>query len=240
MFPTKVELQQLIKYYDVDGDGNIGYEEFLSGLRDPLNARKQAIVDRAFSLLDKNGCGEINAADVASLYDTSRHPAVIEGKKTHDQVLSEFLNSFEGLHGNRDGIISKAEWDKYYTNLGMSVPSDEYFVRMMEQVWAISEDEQSGVFEDEVRRVIGLIRQRLLTISGESTEEFTLRKLFKDFDTNDSGSITLDELAAMIAKLEISVERKYINGIMKKFDTNNTSMIEFEEFTSVLINDPYK
>jgi hypothetical protein len=27
---------------------------------------------------------------------------------------------------------------------------------------------------------------------------------------------------------------------MKKFDTNNTSMIEFEEFTSVLINDPYK
>jgi Ca2+-binding EF-hand superfamily protein len=110
----------------------------------------------------------------------------------------------------------------------------------MEQVWAISEDEQSGVFEDEVRRVIGLIRQRLLTISGESTEEFTLRKLFKDFDTNDSGSITLDELAAMIAKLEISVERKYINGIMKKFDTNNTSMIEFEEFTSVLINDPYK
>ena len=61
MFPTKVELQQLIKYYDVDGDGNVGYEEFLSGLKDALNARKQAMVDRAFSILDKNGSGSIQA-----------------------------------------------------------------------------------------------------------------------------------------------------------------------------------
>jgi Ca2+-binding EF-hand superfamily protein len=61
LFPTKVELQQLIKYYDVDGDGNVGYEEFLSGLKDSLNARKQAMVDRAFSILDKNGSGSIQA-----------------------------------------------------------------------------------------------------------------------------------------------------------------------------------
>jgi Ca2+-binding EF-hand superfamily protein len=51
----------LIKYYDVDGDGNVGYEEFLSGLKDALNARKQAMVDRAFSILDKNGSGSIQA-----------------------------------------------------------------------------------------------------------------------------------------------------------------------------------
>jgi hypothetical protein len=33
LFPKKVELQALMKYYDVDGDGNISYEEFLRGLR---------------------------------------------------------------------------------------------------------------------------------------------------------------------------------------------------------------
>jgi calcyphosin len=146
LFPTKVELQQLIKYYDVDGDGNVGYEEFLSGLKDSLNARKQAMVDRAFSMLDKNGSGCIQASDITSVYDTSKNPEVIEGKKTHDQVLLEFLNSFDGLRGNNDGTISKQEWDGYYTNLGMSVPSDEYFIRMMEQTWAISEDESSGIY----------------------------------------------------------------------------------------------
>jgi Ca2+-binding EF-hand superfamily protein len=33
LFPKKVELQALIKFYDIDGDGNVSYEEFLSGLR---------------------------------------------------------------------------------------------------------------------------------------------------------------------------------------------------------------
>ena len=32
-FPKKVELQALIKFYDVDGDGNVSYEEFVRGLR---------------------------------------------------------------------------------------------------------------------------------------------------------------------------------------------------------------
>ena len=33
LFPKKVELQALMKHYDMDGDGNITYEEFLRGLR---------------------------------------------------------------------------------------------------------------------------------------------------------------------------------------------------------------
>jgi calcyphosin len=148
----------LIKYFDIDGDGNISYDEFLSGLRDPLSARKQAMVDRAFALLDKTGSGEIQVKDITKIYDTSKNPEVIEGKKTHDEVLKEFLNSFEGLKGNHDGVITKSEWDRYYTDLGVSVPSDEYFVGMMESVWAISEDDSSQLYEDEIRRLIGLIR----------------------------------------------------------------------------------
>jgi len=33
LFPKKVELQALIKYYDINGDGRVSYDEFLSGLR---------------------------------------------------------------------------------------------------------------------------------------------------------------------------------------------------------------
>ena len=111
LFPSKVELQQLIKYYDVDGDGNVGYEEFLNGLRDPLTQRKQAIVDRAFATLDKKGSGSISASDIAGIFDCTRNPDVVEGKKTADQVLTDFLNSFDGMRGNSDGSVSKQEWD---------------------------------------------------------------------------------------------------------------------------------
>jgi Ca2+-binding EF-hand superfamily protein len=44
LFPKIVEIQALMKYYDVDGDGNITYEEFIRGLRDPLSDRRKKMV----------------------------------------------------------------------------------------------------------------------------------------------------------------------------------------------------
>lgn len=37
-----------MKFYDVDGDGNITYDEFLSGLRDELTERRLSMVRKAF------------------------------------------------------------------------------------------------------------------------------------------------------------------------------------------------
>ncbi len=122
----------------------------------------------------------------------------------------------------------------------MTIPSDEYFVRMIEHTWGVSEDEQSAIFQDEVRKVISMLRQRLITLSKNSYEEFTLRTIFKQFDFNQSGTITIDELAAMLAKLGIMVERKYIQAMMKKLDTNHSGVIEFEEFATLMVYDPYK
>jgi len=48
LFPKKVELQALVKYYDVDGDGSITYDEFISGLKEPLSERRLAMVTKAF------------------------------------------------------------------------------------------------------------------------------------------------------------------------------------------------
>jgi Ca2+-binding EF-hand superfamily protein len=122
----------------------------------------------------------------------------------------------------------------------MSTPSDEYFVQMMESVWCTSEDEENAIFKDKVKQLIQMMRQRLMVFSNNSQEEFVLRKIFKDFDTNNSGTLTIDELAAMMAKLGISVERKYISAMIKVLDTNNSGMLEFEEFAAFLIYDPYK
>ncbi len=46
-----------MKYYDVDGDGNISYDEFLRGLRDELSKRKKDMVEKAFVILDKDKSG---------------------------------------------------------------------------------------------------------------------------------------------------------------------------------------
>lgn len=198
------------------------------------------MVDKAFALLDKDGSGHITVADVKHLYDPSHHKDYIEGTKTKEEVIEEFLNSFDGAKGNDDGVITKHEWDDYYTDLSMSLPSDEYFVRMMESVWGIMEDEDSEVSQDHIRELVKLVRERLLKMSNKSSDEYILRKVFNYFDVNESGNITMDELAAMLAKLQISVERRYLNGLMKRIDSDNNGAIEFNEFLNFIIMDPYK
>lgn len=208
--------------------------------REELTERRMHMVSRAFNILDKDGSGQITVSDVKHLYDPSHHKDFIEGRKTKEEVIEEFLDSFDGAKGNNDGIITRKEWDDYYTDLSMSLPSDDYFVAMMESVWNITEDEDSEANQDYVREIVNLIRQRLLSMSNESSDEYVLRKVFNYFDVNESGNITIDELTAMVAKLKISVERKYLSGVMKKIDSDNNGSIEFNEFLNFVIMDPYK
>ena len=56
-----MELQALMKYYDVDGDGNISYEEFIRGLRDELTERRRGMVEKAFRMMDREGSGQIKS-----------------------------------------------------------------------------------------------------------------------------------------------------------------------------------
>lgn len=145
IFPKKVELQALMKFYDIDGDGNISYEEFLSGMREELTERRVAMVKKAFKMLDKDSSGKITVSDIAGIYDVSMNPEFLEGRKSKDEILMEFLNNFDGPRGNNDGIVTWEEFYDYYSDLSMSTPSDEYFVKMMESTWQCPENEDSDV-----------------------------------------------------------------------------------------------
>lgn len=113
-------------------------------------------------------------------------------------------------------------------------------MKLVETTWGLSEDEQSATFQDKVKNLMGMVRQRLRTLSNNTEEEFKLRKIFKQFDLNESGTITIEELAAMLAKLGIQIERKYIQGLLRAMDLNNNGVIEFDEFATLVIYDPYK
>ena len=62
---------------------------------------------------------------LVGIYDVSMNPEFIEGRKSREQILTDFLSNFEGARGNNDGIITTEEFFDYYTDLSMSTPSDE-------------------------------------------------------------------------------------------------------------------
>ena len=86
-------------------------------------------------MLDKDGSGKVTVSDIAGIYNVSMNAEFLEGRKTKEEILAEFLNGFDGARGNNDGIITWEEFYDYYADLSMSTPSDEYFVRMMESTW---------------------------------------------------------------------------------------------------------
>ena len=154
-----------MKYYDIDGDGNISYDEFLSGLKDELSERRVNMVKKAFMMLDKDGSGKVTVSDIVGIYDVSMNPEFLEGRKTRDEILGEFLNNFDGPRGNNDGTLTWEEFYDYYSDLSMSTPSDEYFVRMMESTWQIPEHDDSEITKQTVKHLYTEVRSRILQLA---------------------------------------------------------------------------
>lgn len=61
---------------------------------------------QAFDIMDKNGNGEIELEDIQGTYNAKMHPDVKSGRKTEDEVLEEFLETFEMHHNLMVNIIT--------------------------------------------------------------------------------------------------------------------------------------
>lgn len=56
--------------------------------------------------MDRDGSGCLNVKDIAAIYDVSRNQDFIDGKKSKDEILMDFLNGFDGAKGNNDGVVT--------------------------------------------------------------------------------------------------------------------------------------
>lgn len=89
------DIRRLFRYMDADGSGSIDYEELIHRVRGELNDFRIGLVRQAFRKLDKTGDGVVNLDDIRGVYNAQKHPDVVAGKKTEDEVLCEFLDTFE-------------------------------------------------------------------------------------------------------------------------------------------------
>jgi Ca2+-binding EF-hand superfamily protein len=108
-----------------------------------MNNTRKALVRRAFDKCDKNGNGIIELDDIKGVYNAKLHPDVKAGKKTEDEVLSEFIDTFELHHSlkhpeEKDRKINIREFTEYYTNVSASIDNDQYFELMITNAWNLN------------------------------------------------------------------------------------------------------
>ena len=104
----------------------------------------------------------------------------------------------------------------------------------------MEEDECSSVRREGVEYVLKLLRHRLLTVSNHNQEEFMLRNIFRDFDQDKNGVMTVNELDGLLGKLNIKVSSRDLTALFQRLDCNGNGVIEFEEFRKIVLDDPYK
>lgn len=141
---TPEEGQILYGCFDFNRDGRISYDEFLRGVVGEMTPPRVALVRKAFDRLDGNKNGVVELEDLKNIYNAKFHPDVKLGKKTEEEVLIEFMDTFEMhyslLHpGSRgDKVITFDEFVEYYNNISMSIEDDRYFELMMTNAWNLN------------------------------------------------------------------------------------------------------
>ena len=78
------DIDVIFNAFDLNRDGSIDYDEFVRIIKGDLTPNRLALVKKAYAKLDKDGSGVVDINDIKDIYNASRHPDVISGKKTTD------------------------------------------------------------------------------------------------------------------------------------------------------------
>lgn len=130
------EIRQVFQFFDWDGTGAILYDGFMDALRGEIGEKRIEIIKAAFSVLDKEGTGIIAPHELMGRYRASEHPAVTEGSKTSEEIMVEFLETFE-VGGIVEGKVTKEEFVNYYKCVSAATESDSYFELLLRKTWGI-------------------------------------------------------------------------------------------------------
>ena len=141
------QCKQVYAMFDRDGSGEVTYDEFLRLIRGEMNAFRKNLATRVYKIMDSDKSGQLDINDIRQTYNAKQHPKVQSGEKTEDEILAEFLDTFEdhycdmkGHADARDGKITMQEWIEYYNNVSMSIDNDQYFELMMNNTWNLKGD----------------------------------------------------------------------------------------------------
>ena len=146
--PTNLE-NKLFDIFDIKKNESIDYNEFISKIFGTMNDFRKQIVQKVFQKLDKDNKGIIDYDIIRESYNADKHPEVLNGKRTKQEVLARFIDMFEyhfnllNKNKNKEGATME-EFEEFYNYISFLVDNDKYFENMMSRVWGLDGNENFG------------------------------------------------------------------------------------------------
>ncbi len=93
------DIDSIFKSFDHNNDGVLDLNEFMDLVLGGLEGARLSVVQEAFRKLDTRQMGFVPYAKVRETFDGKKHPDVCNGRKTEEEIITEFLEIYE-IHHN--------------------------------------------------------------------------------------------------------------------------------------------
>lgn len=203
----------------------VDYPALINGLRLPLEDCRLKIVTQAFQ---KIACDqELSSISVGQAKTAFSY-----------EEFDKWCQAIE-VGDADDAQISWNSFRDFYADISMTIFDDKQFVKFVSETWAL-ETSSYNVTPKDIEHMVAAIRHNLLKYgNARRTEEYILRELYREFDVNNNGTLSISELSSMLTKINIKTEDRFLQVLFNKFDANDNGQIEFEEFVSYVIHERY-
>lgn len=197
MFLTTQELTVVFKNFDLNGDKQIHYKEFIEALRQDFSEKRISVVKYAFQMLDTEGTGRLSLTDLISRYNAAAHPRVKLREKKTEAIAEEFA---DGLSYRAEGdLVTEDAFLHYYADVNACLPAekDEYFIDTVLETWGLSED--SYISPQRIEELEDILYEKVRQRThGADDEGKTAARIFRHFDVDESGFVTFDEFCQVL------------------------------------------
>ncbi|XP_062971720.1 calcyphosin-2 [Cynocephalus volans] len=120
-----------------NGNGKVDYGEFKRAIIGEMNEYRKSFVRKAFMKLDFNKTGIVPIIDIRKCYCAKKHPQVISGQSTEEEIKSSFLETLKDACSKSDEV-SYGEFEDYYEGLSIGIVDDKDFINILCIPWGIS------------------------------------------------------------------------------------------------------
>ena len=189
----------IINFYaclDYTQSGKVSTDEILRVIVGEISERRKISIISKFGEMDKNKTGYLPILFLKKVYNAKFHPDCFLRKKPENEVLDEFMFTFEvfcylkGLAADQE--ISYKDFVEYYTPISASIESDNYFDDILLGAWNIEDEKVSQNINDEINMTNNRVNNNSKNININSNNNINPNSPNKLIETNKN-NIKIDQ-----------------------------------------------